>query len=102
MLGNLQLEVGMSGLSLKTQNFLSLPKHERQSFIESHKLTPLQRKNIVTCISTLKKSSSDEDALACLVIGTENCEILVLHPETFTPIEEVFYLHSHTLSVFIV
>ncbi|CAG7730542.1 unnamed protein product [Allacma fusca] len=89
LLGNLQMEVGISALSLKSQNFLSIPANERQSFIDSHKLTPLQRKNVVTCISTLKKSYHDEDALACLVIGTENCEILVLHPETFTPIDEV-------------
>ena len=94
------MEIGFSSLSLKTQNFLSIPPHERQSFMDSHKMTPLQRKNIVTCISTLKKAYNDDDALACLVIGTENCEILVLHPETFTPIEEVSHLMINLVELY--
>lgn len=89
LLKNLRSQIGMSALTLKSQHLLTLPQHERHSFLEVHKGTPLVRKNIVTCLSTLRKSHNDDDALACLVIGTENCEIFVLHPETFTPIDEV-------------
>jgi len=99
MLKNLQTTVGMSALSLKSQNFLSIPEHERESFLDTYKTTPLQRKNVVTCLSTLKKSYNEDDALSCLVIGTENSEILVLHPETFTPIDEVVKLNGNSNSL---
>lgn len=91
MLANLQSSVGVSALTLKTQHLLALPHHERTAFVEAQKGSPLLRKTVITCMSTLKKSHNDDDALACLVIGTENCEIFILHPETFTPIDEVFY-----------
>ena len=91
VLQNLKAENGISSLSLKSQHFLSLAPHERLSFVNAHKAMPLQKKNLITCMSTLKKSRQDENALTCLVIGTENKEILVLHPETFTPIDEVHW-----------
>ncbi|ODM95959.1 Bardet-Biedl syndrome 1 protein [Orchesella cincta] len=75
LLKNLRSQIGMSALTLKSQHLLTLPQHERHSFLEAHKGTPLVRKNIVTCLSTLRKSHNEDDALACLVIGTENCEI---------------------------
>jgi Bardet-Biedl syndrome 1 protein len=76
-------------LSQKSQHLLSLASHERQAFVTTHKLMPLEKKTVITCMSTLRKSRQEENALTCLVIGTESKEILVLHPETFTPIDEV-------------
>jgi Bardet-Biedl syndrome 1 protein len=97
MLSNLQSSIGISALTLKTQHLLSLHEHERAAFVESQKGVPLIRKTVITCTSTLKKSHSDDDALACLVIGTENCDIFVLHPETFTPIDEVTFPNLYLL-----
>lgn len=39
---------------------------------------------VITTMSTLKKDLADEDAVSCLVLGTENKELLVLDPEAFT------------------
>ncbi|MBN3313992.1 BBS1 protein, partial [Atractosteus spatula] len=39
---------------------------------------------VITCIGTLKKNMADEDAVSCLVIGTESRDVLVLDPEAFT------------------
>lgn len=39
---------------------------------------------VITTMTTLKKNLADEDAVSCLVLGTENKELLVLDPEAFT------------------
>ena len=39
---------------------------------------------MITCITTLKKNMSEEDAVSCLVLGTESCQVYVLDPEAFT------------------
>jgi len=93
VLQNLKSEIGISSLSLKSQHFISLGCHERMAFINSNKTMTLQRKNVITCMSTLKKARQEEMSLTCLVLGTENKELLVLHPETFTPIDEVKVLN---------
>ncbi|XP_060014510.1 Bardet-Biedl syndrome 1 protein isoform X7 [Lagenorhynchus albirostris] len=41
-------------------------------------------KTVITTMTTLKKNLADEDAVSCLVLGTENKELLVLDPEAFT------------------
>ena len=44
---------------------------------------------VITCLATLKKSLADEDAISCLVLGTENKAIYVLDPEAFTVLATV-------------
>ena len=43
-------------------------------------------------MGTLKKSSTDDDAISCLIIGTENCCIYVLDPAAFTVLKTVKFL----------
>ncbi|KAH3846342.1 hypothetical protein DPMN_088643, partial [Dreissena polymorpha] len=53
-------------------------------FCEVYKNSPLKRQTVITCLNTLKKSMADEDAISCLVLGTEDKSIYVLDPEAFT------------------
>uniref|UniRef100_A0A8D0GS34 BBSome complex member BBS1 n=1 Tax=Sphenodon punctatus TaxID=8508 RepID=A0A8D0GS34_SPHPU len=53
-------------------------------FVNLHKLQSLKRQTVITCMGTLKKNMVDEDAVSCLVIGTESADILILDPEAFT------------------
>ncbi|KAK2150691.1 hypothetical protein LSH36_395g02065 [Paralvinella palmiformis] len=39
---------------------------------------------VITCLDTLKKCMSEEDAISCLVLGTESKQVYVLDPEAFT------------------
>ena len=39
---------------------------------------------VITCITTMKKNMAEEDAVSCLVLGTESCQVYVLDPEAFT------------------
>ena len=61
------------------------------TFCEVYKNTPLKRQTVITCLGTLKKSMADEDAISCLVLGTEDKSIYVLDPEAFTVLATVKY-----------
>ena len=66
----------------------------QQTTKEHGKLLSMQRVNclfqtVITCLSTLKKSMSDEDAISCLVLGTEDKSVYVLDPEAFTVLATV-------------
>uniref|UniRef100_A0ABM5F4Z0 BBSome complex member BBS1 isoform X1 n=1 Tax=Pogona vitticeps TaxID=103695 RepID=A0ABM5F4Z0_9SAUR len=71
-------------LSVQSLRFLTLDPPEMESFVNQHKLQPIKRQTVITCMATLKKNMVDEDAVSCLVIGTESTEILILDPEAFT------------------
>ncbi|KAL7978247.1 hypothetical protein Chor_014786, partial [Crotalus horridus] len=76
-------------LSVQSLRFLTLEPPEMESFVNQHKFQPIKRQTVITCMSTLKKSRVDEDAISCLVVGTENMEILILDPEAFTILSKV-------------
>ena len=44
---------------------------------------------VVTCIQTLKKNHEQEDAISCLVLGTESANIYILDPEAFIILNHV-------------
>ncbi|CAI9730782.1 Bardet-Biedl syndrome 1 protein homolog isoform X1 [Octopus vulgaris] len=55
-----------------------------KAYVETFQDSPLKKQPVITCMNTLNKSSSDEDAVSCLVIGTENKTITILDPAAFT------------------
>lgn len=70
-------------LSVRSLRFLSLDADDMDDFVQLHKLQPIRRQTVITCIGTLKKSTADEDGVSCLVIGTESSEVFILDPEAF-------------------
>uniref|UniRef100_A0AAY3ZY42 BBSome complex member BBS1 n=1 Tax=Denticeps clupeoides TaxID=299321 RepID=A0AAY3ZY42_9TELE len=71
-------------LSARSLRFLMLDLQEMVTFVNLHKEQPIRRQTVITCINTLKKNMADEDAVSCLVIGTESKDVYVLDPEAFT------------------
>ncbi|KAF6104506.1 hypothetical protein HJG60_011418 [Phyllostomus discolor] len=71
-------------LSVQSLRFLQLELSEMEAFVNQHKAKTLKRQTVITTMTTLKKNLADEDAVSCLVLGTENKELLVLDPEAFT------------------
>ena len=49
---------------------------------------------VITCMSMLKKSHIEEDAVSCLVAATENRDIYILDPEAFTVLAKVGIMHG--------
>jgi len=76
-----------SGKSLTVQSYtyIDLPdKDACLDFLAAHKNKVLKRETVVTCLSTLNKSMSEQDAISCVVVGTESSQVLVLDSEAFT------------------
>nr|XP_019593400.1 PREDICTED: Bardet-Biedl syndrome 1 protein isoform X3 [Rhinolophus sinicus] len=71
-------------LSVQSLRFLQLELSEMEAFVNQHKSKAIRRQTVITTMSTLKKSLAEEDAVSCLVLGTENKELLVLDSEAFT------------------
>ncbi|KAL4648195.1 Bardet-Biedl syndrome 1 protein isoform X2 [Arapaima gigas] len=78
--------------SVMLSMFLMLDLQEMETYVNLHKQQPIRRQTVITCISTLKKNMAEEDAVSCLVIGTESKDIYVLDPEAFTILSKA----SHT------
>ena len=58
-------------------------------FVSKQKQHPLKRNTVITCVQTLKRSMSEDDAISCLVIGTENKEVFFVEPDAFTILSTV-------------
>ncbi len=71
--------------------FLQLDPSELQPFVSVFKHIPLKRQSTITCLSTLKKSHAEDDAVSCLVAGTENKGLYILDPEAFTVLTKVLW-----------
>ena len=72
-------------LTVQSYTYIDLPdKDACLDFLGAHKNKVLKRETVVTCLSTLNKSMSEQDAISCVVVGTESSQVLVLDSEAFT------------------
>lgn len=78
------LRVDGAVLTVRSLRLLQVDANDLEVFIQIQKATPLKRQTVITCLGTLKKSLADDDAISCLVLGTESRIIYVLDPEAFT------------------
>ncbi|XP_060031959.1 Bardet-Biedl syndrome 1 protein [Erinaceus europaeus] len=76
-------------LSVQSLKFLQLELSEMEAFVNQHKSKPIKRQTVITTMTTVKKNLADEDAISCLVLGTESKELLVLDPEAFTVLSKM-------------
>ncbi|XP_071492569.1 BBSome complex member BBS1-like [Diadema antillarum] len=85
MLDSIRREGNEGALTVRSLRFLMLQDREQmEAFANLHKVGQLKRQTVITCLDTLKKSTADDDAISCLVVGTESREIYILDPEAFT------------------
>lgn len=70
-----------TALSSRSLDFLALEDpSEQAAFVLSVKDTPMKQDTVITCMETLKKVSTEPDAVSSLVIGTESKRVLILDP----------------------
>ena len=70
--------------------FLSLNLDDGRRFVEVFKNVELKRQLTITCIAKMNKNSPDEDAINCLVVGTEQKLIYIIDSEAFTILATVY------------
>lgn len=76
-------------ISLQSRNFLSLTTDEQLEYLESAAGMPIKKAPEVACMTTLKMNSIDRSSVSCLIVGTEDGDIIILESQTFTQIAEV-------------
>ena len=64
------------------------------SFLATFRHFPLRRQSVVTAMAVLKKSHTEDDAVSCLVVASENGDVYVLDPEAFTVLKQVLKYFS--------
>ncbi|XP_015781320.1 Bardet-Biedl syndrome 1 protein-like isoform X2 [Tetranychus urticae] len=90
LLENLRIEVGEASLTARSQRLIDLTDPGViDDFIGRYKDQPLKRSTIITCIATIKKTVDEDNNLNCLIIGTENKDILIIEPDAFTILTSV-------------
>ncbi|KAK2589019.1 hypothetical protein KPH14_001862 [Odynerus spinipes] len=87
-LDSLLKELGASTISPRTLKFLSMDTNLRVSFVEQYRRIPLVKNNAVTALGVIRRDSWNDPACSCLIVGTENGEILVLDPRAFTVMDK--------------
>ncbi|KAL0893569.1 hypothetical protein ABMA27_013758 [Loxostege sticticalis] len=73
-------------LSLQSRNFLALTSEQQLEYLEQLTDMPSRKNPEVACITTLKMHSVERYSVSCLVVGTEDGEVIILDPQTFTQI----------------
>jgi len=58
--------------------------------------------SVIVAMATLKKSHLEDDAVSCLVVASESCDVYILDPEAFTVLAQVLPhqppVHVHSSS----
>ena len=84
-LSNLKIEHSLTTRSL---HFLHIEEEiDAVRFVEEHNNVSLKRESVVTCITSMKKSMTEDDAISCVVVGTEHKEVQIIDSEAFTSLK---------------
>ena len=62
------------------------------NFVNVHKISALTRQNVITCVTSMKKNQTEEEAISCIVLATENQELIILDTEAFNVLTKVSVL----------
>ncbi|XP_026329865.1 Bardet-Biedl syndrome 1 protein [Hyposmocoma kahamanoa] len=75
-------------LSLQSRQFLAMSTDQQLEYLEHNKDLSFRKVPEIACITTLKMHSIDRYSISSLVIGSEDGEVIILDPQTFTSISQ--------------
>ncbi|XP_052751781.1 Bardet-Biedl syndrome 1 protein homolog isoform X1 [Galleria mellonella] len=75
-------------LSTQSRNFLAMSEDQQLEYLEHLTELPSRKVPEIACIATLKMQSVDRYSVSCLVVGSEDGEVIVLETQTFTQIAQ--------------
>lgn len=84
--------IGVHKLSNTSQILIHLPEDKRQEFIRINHNNPLQKFSTITALKTMNRSSYNLKSVSCLIIATENGQIIIFDCQSF------LILHSARVS----
>ncbi|KAJ8725410.1 hypothetical protein PYW08_003593 [Mythimna loreyi] len=71
-------------LTQQSQDILTLTPEQRLEYLENNAELPNKNNAEIVCINTLKMHSVDKYSVSCLVIATEDGDVILLEPQTFS------------------
>lgn len=77
-------KLDFSQLTSISQKIIFLPENERESFIQENADAKLEKLPIIVAITTIKKHLLEEKSPTCLVLASENSDIIILDVQTFS------------------
>ncbi|RZF38275.1 hypothetical protein LSTR_LSTR008998 [Laodelphax striatellus] len=83
LLQELADEIGYSNLSAPSQTLLALEPNMRDEFLNKNRHHLIKKQTVITCMTAIKKSLSDEKSVSCIILATENYQVFILDPEAF-------------------
>eukprot|EP00026_Physarum_polycephalum_P004109 Phypoly_transcript_04126.p1 GENE.Phypoly_transcript_04126~~Phypoly_transcript_04126.p1 ORF type:complete len:331 (+),score=40.13 Phypoly_transcript_04126:151-1143(+) len=81
------------GSSLSTRSHDLLAVYEptvMEEFVQTYKNLPLVQQTVITCMTTVKKSRDEVTGISCLVVGTENGQVIILDPTAGSILKKIF------------
>ncbi|CAF4843961.1 unnamed protein product [Pieris macdunnoughi] len=72
-------------LCCQSKYFLQMSTDQKLEYLDSVEV-PQKELTEIACLTTMKMRSTEKMAVSCLIVGTEEGEIVVLDPHTFTEI----------------
>ncbi|KAJ3191592.1 Bardet-Biedl syndrome 1 protein [Irineochytrium annulatum] len=77
----------------RSHRLLAIEKSEAEAYVRSRSGTRLCIEPVITCMTRLRRNQIDEEAMSCLVIGSEERIVYIVSPPNYTIIEK-FQLSS--------
>ncbi|KAJ8722939.1 hypothetical protein PYW07_004119 [Mythimna separata] len=71
-------------LTPQSQDILTLTPEQRLEYLENNAELPSRNNAEIVCINTLKMHSIDKYSVSCVVIATEDGDVILLEPQTFS------------------
>ncbi|XP_013193326.2 Bardet-Biedl syndrome 1 protein [Amyelois transitella] len=75
-------------LTAQSRDFLAMSSDQQLEYLEQLTDVPMSKVPEIACITTLRMHSVEKHAVSCLVIGTEDGEIILIEPQMFTSLSQ--------------
>ncbi|XP_059061771.1 Bardet-Biedl syndrome 1 protein homolog [Achroia grisella] len=75
-------------LTPQSKNFLSMSEDQQLDYLENLNEMPSKKMPEIACMATLKMQSVERYSVSCLVVGSEDGDVIVLETQTFTQIAQ--------------
>ncbi|CAH1646294.1 unnamed protein product [Spodoptera littoralis] len=70
------------------QNLLAFNTEQQLEYLENNTELPSKKNAEIVCVSTLKMHSIDKWSVSCLVVATEDGDVMFLDPQTFSQLSQ--------------
>ncbi|KAH9641257.1 hypothetical protein HF086_016430 [Spodoptera exigua] len=75
-------------LTVQSQNLLAFTTEQQLEYLENNTELPRKKNAEIVCMNTMKMHSIDKWSVSCLVVATEDGDVVFLDPQTFSQLSQ--------------